>query len=116
MTVTMNKATSPDKVVSILGFAIKAGKVLYGCDSIERYHKRKSLMLRCGPLAEKSRHKIIRRHGGGPPVVVNQTTVEEMTHRSGCKAIAVIDKQMAQAMLDSMNGTYQRVTEVNHLG
>ena len=111
MTVTMNKATSPDKVVSILGFAIKAGKVLYGCDSIERYHKRKYLMILCGTLSDNSRDKIIRSQVGVPTVVVKQTT-----HRSGCKAIAVIDKQMAQAMLDNMNGTYQRVTEVNHLG
>lgn len=116
MTVTMNKATSPDKVVSILGFAIKAGKVLYGCDSIERYHKRKYLMILCGTLSDNSRDKIIRSQVGVPTVVVKQTTVEEMTHHSGCKAIAVIDKQMAQAMLDNMNGTYQRVTEVNHLG
>ena len=39
----VNNVTTPDKVVSILGFAMRAGKVLYGCDSIERYHKRKYL-------------------------------------------------------------------------
>ena len=111
-----NNVTSPDKVVSILGFAMKAGKVLYGCDSIERYHKRKYLMLLCGTLSENSREKIVRSQTGVPAVVVRQTTVADMTHRAGCKAIAVTDKQMAQAMLNNMNGTYQRVTEVNHLG
>lgn len=112
----VNNITTPDKVVSILGFAMRAGKVLYGCDSIERYHKRKYLMILCGSLSENSREKIVRSLSGVPTVVVRQNTVADITHRPGCKAVAVTDKQMAQAMLDNMNGTYQRVTEVNHLG
>ncbi len=114
--VTVNKGVAPDKVVSILGFAMKSGKVLYGCDSIERYHKQKYLMILCDSLAENAREKILRSQVGVPTVIVRQTTVADITHRPGCKAVAITDKQMAQAMLNNMNGTYQHVTEVNHLG
>ena len=101
-----------DKVESILGFAIKAGKVIFGADSIERYHKKKHLIIMCKTLATNTREKLLRTNPGVPAIVSHGIEVEELTHKLNCKVIAVTDKQMAQAILTNKNGTYQVVTEV----
>lgn len=101
-----------DKVESILGFAIKAGKVLFGADSIERYHKKKHLILMCNTVSENTREKLLRTNPGVPAIISRTAKVEDLTHRVNCKVVAVTDKQMAQAIITNKNGSYQFVTEV----
>ena len=101
-----------DKVANLLGFAIKAGKVIFGSDSIERYHKKKHLIIMCTLLSENTQKKIVNAHQSVPVFLSRETKVEDLTHKAGCKVIAVTDKQMATALIDKMNGSYQRVTEV----
>ncbi len=101
-----------DKVTNLLGFAIKAGKVLFGVDSIDRYHKKKHLIIMCSSLSENTQKKIVNTYQSIPVFLSRITKVEELTHRMGCKVIAVTDKQMATALIEKMNGSYQRVTEV----
>ena len=101
-----------DKVETLLGFAMRAGKVVFGTDSIERYHKRMYLILMCGTLAENSRSKILNAYGKVPKVISRTAKLSDITHRQGVKALAVTDRQMAEAIINNMNGSYQLVTEV----
>ena len=100
-----------DKVVTLVGFAIKSGKVVFGMDAILRNSRRKGLIITDKTLSEGSRDKLVRQ-ANGTVVISRVTPVSEITHREGCKVIAITDKQMAQAILDNMNGNYQILTEV----
>ena len=101
-----------DKVETLLGFAIKSGNVVFGSDSIEHCRKRMYLIILCGTLAVNSREKLLRAYGGVPKVISGVLKLEDITHRIGVKALAVTDRQMAQAILNNMNGSYRLVTEV----
>ena len=101
-----------DKVVTLVGFAIRAGKIIFGMDSILRNHKKKGLIIVCKSLSEGSRERLVKQVGNTKVVLSRVTPVSELTHREGCKVIAITDKQMAQAILDNMNGNYQVITEV----
>ena len=90
-----------DKTAALIGFAIKAGKVVFGTDAVLRYRKKMPLIVLCHTLADNAAGKITR--------YAERST---LTHRQGCKAIAITDKQMSEAILKSMNGTYRLVTEV----
>ena len=100
-----------DKLKTLVGFAMKAGKVVYGTDNIE-YSRSKRLIILCKTLSENSRKKVISQAGKTPILLSTATTVAEITYRDGCKAIAITDKQMSEAILKLKNGSYQLITEV----
>ena len=100
-----------DKVKTLIGFAMKAGKVVFGTDNIE-YSRTKRLIILCNTLSENSRNKVVAHCGKVPVLLVTQGTLAEITHRENCKAIAITDKQMSEAMLNNKNGNYRLITEV----
>lgn len=102
-----------DKVVSLVGFAMRAGKVVFGADGIERYHGKKHLIIMSKDVSQNTKERVIRRNSQVPALLSREIGVEEITHKAKCKVIAITDKQMAQAILTNKNGTYQLVTEVN---
>lgn len=102
-----------DKVISMVGFAMRAGKVVFGSDGIERYHKKKHLIIICKSASQNTRDKVTRTNSSVPTLISHAVAVEELTHKPNCKVIAITDKQMAQAILTNKNGTYQLVAEVN---
>ena len=102
-----------DKVGSLLGFAMKAGKTVFGSDMIERYRKKKYLLIVCRTLAEGSRKRLLAAVGKTPAIMNTERELGEIARREGLKAVLVTDRQMAQAMLDNMNGSYRLITEVD---
>ena len=101
-----------DKVISLLGFALKAGKTVFGIDSIERYRKKKYLIFICKSMSEGSKEKLIRDNKDTPIIICRDSSLEGITHRQGLKALALTDRQMAEALLKNINESYQLVTEV----
>ena len=101
-----------DKTAALIGFAIKAGKVVFGTDAILRYRKKMPLIVVCRTLADNATDKIIRYAERSTVVVSEREEVATLTHRQGCKAIAITDKQMSEAILKTMYGNYRLVTEV----
>ncbi len=100
-----------DKLETLVGFAMKAGKVIYGTDNIERSGK-KHLILLCNTLSENSRKKLIHKVEKTPILLSTQKLLSEITHREGCKALAITDRQMANAIIENKNGSYRFITEV----
>lgn len=101
-----------DKVATLIGFAMRAGKVVFGTDNIEVCRK-KHLVIFDKTLSQSSQEKLIR-IVGKTPILRSDVLMKDVTHREGCKALAITDKQMAQAILNNKNGTYQQVTEVRN--
>ncbi|MFR6640555.1 MAG: hypothetical protein ACLUSP_03820 [Christensenellales bacterium] len=85
-----------DKTAALIGFAIKAGKVVFGTDAVLRYRKKMPLIVLCHTLADNAAGKITRYAERSTVVVSEQNDVASLTHRQGCKAIAITDKQMSK--------------------
>lgn len=101
-----------DKTAALIGFAIRAGKVVFGTDAILRYRKKMPLIVIDKTLAANAADKITRYAERSVVAVSEMSEVASLTHREGCKAIAITDRQMSEAILKTMNGSYRLVTEV----
>ncbi len=99
-----------DKVESLIGFAVKAGKVVYGADTLESYKKRYHIIFLCNTATENTKKKVIavaeKKH---VPVVLSENVLENTVGRKNCKVVAVLDKQMSEAMLARLGENYRLI-------
>ena len=101
-----------DKIESILGFAVRAGKIIYGFDNIELLRKKRYLIILDNSVSQrlqrhctefaKSRHL--------PLLLIKHKKIEDVVHKFKCKVIAITDKQMSQAIMQYINGNYEVLT------
>ena len=86
-----------------LGFAVRAGKTVYGIDNIERCKKRIYALVLCPTasenLADKTKRFAERRH---LPVVVTKAPLEAMIFKRNCKALALLDEHLAKAVTEAI--------------
>lgn len=85
------------KIETYIGFAIKKGSVVFGCDNIARYRKKMYLLLFTQSLSLNSREiidSVSTRFG------IQQKEVEEfeILKKRNCKALAICDKSLADAI------------------
>ncbi|MCL2675758.1 MAG: hypothetical protein FWE84_04125 [Firmicutes bacterium] len=93
------------KVESLIGFAVKARKVVYGADFIEN-KKGISLIIYSADLAENSSNKLKKvAQTAKIPLVVTHLALENIVCKQGVKAIAITDRQMVRAIVDNINNT-----------
>ena len=59
-----------DKVKTILGFAIKAGKVIFGTDNIAASRRKKYLTVVCRTIAKKNIDRIVAACPGTPVITL----------------------------------------------
>ena len=91
------------KIENYLGFAIKAGKLLYGIDNVEASKKRKYLLIICKTASEnlvKSAYRYAEKNN--IPIIQAERVLEEMIYKSNCKLIAVQDSNLAKAMIETV--------------
>ena len=101
-----------DKVKTMLGFAIKAGKVLFGSDNILANAKRKYLIVVCKTLSENGLNRLINNAAATPILRNKHDPLSALVYKDNCKAIAVTDKQMATAVLNGYNNNdYELLSE-----
>lgn len=100
--------TSPEKIESLLGFAVRAGKVLFGFDALVAPKRAHVHLVLYGPdLAENTKTKLDRLCAERKiPRLLCKKTLEEMLRRSGVKAVGITDKQMARAMVRYANENF----------
>ena len=101
-----------DKIESLIGFAVKAGKIIYGIDNIETMHKKRFLIVACNSLSERSLNhlKDYAQNKRLPMIRFKNKLLEEAIHKENCKVIAITDKQMSQAIMQYINGNYEVLT------
>jgi ribosomal protein L7Ae-like RNA K-turn-binding protein len=86
---------------ALLGFAVKARKVVYGLDAIERAIARVRLVLYDDTLSQNSLDKAQRialRHS--IPIAHVSDKMQDVVHKLNCKIIGVIDDNFAKAILE----------------
>ncbi len=97
-----------DKIQTMLHFAIRAGKTVFGTDQIVLSRKKKVIVF-CSTLSENSTKKMLK-DNPNTPIIRSILPLEQILSRSG-KAIAVTDSNMADQILKNINDNYELVSE-----
>jgi len=96
----------PEKIISYIGFALRARKVKLGVNAAEtaKIGAIKLLVL-CSTASEntvKDAKSLAKKHGA-KIVLSRQIPVEEIVHKENCKLIALLDGQLSKAILNNLN-------------
>lgn len=94
-------------VEKLLGFAIKANKIVYGTDNV--IIKKVKLIL-ISDMLSKSTIKKIYFNKKEIPIYSVKHFDELLSGRPGCKVIGITDSQMATAMENNLDSNYLRIS------
>lgn len=89
------------KIETYIGFAIKKGSVVFGCDNIEKYRKRIYLLLGTVSLSTNSQ-AVLRNIADKRDCPLVQIEDYDMLVKRNCKALAICDKSLACAVVDNL--------------
>ena len=90
------------KIETYIGFAIRKGSIVFGCDSIKTYRKKMWVILYTPSLSENSLSvlKEVSHRLNRPLVCIAES---EILSKKNCKALAICDKSLADAILENVN-------------
>lgn len=91
------------KVQSYIGFAIKKGSVVFGCDNIEKYRKKIYLLLNTKTLSANSL-TTLQSVASKRSVALLQIDDYDLLLKRNCKALAICDKQLSDAIVKELKG------------
>ena len=85
------------KTETYIGFAIKKGSVVFGCDNVKKYRKKVYLLLATKTLSENSLEVM---NICAEKFSCNMLIIEdyEILQKRNCKALAICDKSLAEAI------------------
>lgn len=89
------------KVETYIGFAIKKGSVVFGCDSIERYRKKMYLFLYTSSLSANSL-SILNKTAQKFNCKALQIEEYDTLIKKNCRALAICDKSLAEAIIANL--------------
>lgn len=89
------------KIETYIGFAIKKGSAVFGCDGIERAKKRMFLILYTPTLSQNSL-EVLQRWSTRVKCPIAQIDDFEILIKRNCKAIAICDKSLADAICKNL--------------
>ena len=89
------------KIETYIGFAIKKGSVVFGVDNVKCYRKKMYLLLYIDTLSQNSLDvlKLTSQRVGCP---LSQIEDYQILQRKNCKALAICDKSLANAILENL--------------
>lgn len=99
-----------DKIQTMLNFAIRASKTVFGVDNIPSC-KNKHVIIACSTLSENSLKQLLKENVK-TPIIRTKKPLEEIIHRGG-KAIAIKDRNMANEIMKNINDDYELISEGN---
>ena len=88
------------KTEAYIGFAIKKSSVVFGCDSIEKYRKKMYLLLGTKSLSDNSL-SVLQAVADRRCIRLLQIDDCELLAKRNCKAVAICDKSLADAILNT---------------
>lgn len=91
------------KILSYIGFAIKAGKVRTGVNVAKSIKERIPLMILCGTASENTVKESVAlaKKLGSQIIVTNGVKVEDIFYKQNCKLALITDYQLAKAILQN---------------
>ncbi|MCI8459272.1 MAG: hypothetical protein HFE46_06370 [Clostridia bacterium] len=96
-----------DKVDSLLGFAVKAGQLVFGADTLDTAKAKIYLIVMCSTTAENTKKKVWQTaEKKNIPLMQSENELQYAVSRKNCKVVAVTDKQMASAIIERCGQNY----------
>ncbi len=89
------------KIETYIGFAIKKGSAVFGCDNIEKYRKKIFLLLYTKTLSLNS-ISVIQSVANKRSCILTEIEDYEVLVKRNCKAIAICDKSLADAIIKNL--------------
>lgn len=91
-------------IESYLGFAVKSGKIIYGIDNLKRSNKKKHLIILSRTAADNlsKKARLYSERYGVPLAEVD--SLETLLKKENCKLAALLDENMAKAILKCLGG------------
>lgn len=90
-----------NKIETYLGFCIRARKIIFGVEMIERQKKGVALLIADGAIGKNSFKAIVQAQEkfGCPLIMTEESLLGETLHRPAVKVIAVTDANLAAAIV-----------------
>lgn len=90
-----------NKIQTYLGFCIRARKIIFGVEMIERQKKGIKLLMADGAIGKNSLKPTVQAHEkfGCPLIMTGAGLLGELLHRPAVKAIAITDENLAAAIV-----------------
>lgn len=100
------------KVETLVGFAMRAGKVKVGVGSIEKV-KSLPLMIMCGTAAKNTIEKVksLKRRYESTVIISKDITLEEIVHKKNAKVIGITDSMFSKGILENLDSHYTLMVE-----
>jgi ribosomal protein L7Ae-like RNA K-turn-binding protein len=93
-------AMNEKKIETMLNFAVRARKIIFGQDNILVYKKRQYCILYDGSLAENSVKKLTQAaNTKSIPIFCLTVPLADLVHRAGVKAVSVTDANLAKEII-----------------
>lgn len=89
------------KVETYIGFAIKKGSVVFGCDNIEKYRKKIYLLLNTKTLSSNSL-STMQSVADKRSIQLLEIDDYDLLVKRNCKALAICDKQLSDAIIQNL--------------
>ena len=89
------------KIISYLGFAQKAGKIIYGADNVLKKKKLYPLVIICSSASDRTKKDIASFCGNAPLVEVED--LSSLMNKNGVKVVAVTDFNLGAAIVNECN-------------
>ena len=97
------------KIETYLGFCLRAGKLLFGIDNVEKTKRNAYLLIADETLSENSFKTLVKAQEtlSCPLVVSKAGFLSESLHRAGIKVVVVRDESLAKAILQNVQESEQ---------
>ena len=97
------------KIETYLGFCIRAGKIVFGAENIEKKQKGVKLLVADAELGKSSLKILLqaKEKFDCPLLTVCEGTLGGILHRPGVRAAAITDNQLASAILSVVDSEPQ---------
>ena len=94
-----------DKIISYIGFAVKARKVKMGVNAVDTVKKGVHLLVLCASAAQNTQKEAtsFAKRFNCKIVLCKTYLLENIVHKENCKLIAITDRQFANAILNNLN-------------
>ena len=96
------------RIETFIGFCVKSGKITLGSGAIDTLRKGVYVLI-VSADAEKNTQKLAIKYKNrfSCPLIVCKTEFERVVNKSGCKIAAIRDKNLADAILNSLDDNYE---------
>lgn len=94
-----------EKIINLLGLAMRARKLLLGVDNIKSYRKRLYMVFADGLLSAGNTETLKRYcERVGAALVITPVPVADIIHKPGCKAVGLTDEGFYKGIKKELGG------------